>query len=188
MLLGLITFRCSALWRAGLAQVAFPLLQESSHCCADWDMPAFGAAASLAEQLELDDDLASLDIASANKITEPLSMMKMSKPEIADNLQQKCSFEALPVTPLVNPKKNDNCVHVIDCLRDFEGDIDKQQVIGLMLANSIGDLPEPICPRKLLACLFFFLFTCWLSLAVPKGAWQNRCTRGQGKKRMGLQC
>ena len=122
-------------------------------------MPSIGAPEILSDALELDRLSPQITYDLALKIMTGMKVERLKTQHPAKGFLGKCDFEDLPVSPEFSTQMKKSVTHLVGCVRDYEGALDEDLIIGLMLENHFADLPAPLCPKQLnRECNGVFLF------------------------------
>ena len=111
-------------------------------------MAAVGAPESLAEALEADAGIPQLNYDLALKITTNMKLEKKKKPDWACvDHAAKCSLADLPLKLHIQGILKNTVMHLVDCIRDWQGELDEKEIAALMQENAIAQLPEIMRPK-----------------------------------------
>ena len=116
-----------------------------------------GAPPTFAEQLGLEPSDTAITFPTAMKIAARLdSPVALPRPVVlAGDEAGKTKFQDLPLTPDIRDESH--LRHVIECILDWEGEVDKNALTSIVKAGATFDpmtLPSPIRPKQ--ATLFDF--------------------------------
>ena len=110
-------------------------------------MAAAGAPETLAQELEADVGVPELNYDLSLKITQSMRLTKLRKPDWAAGLAAKCSFADLPLKLEHKGVLKSTIMHLIDCIRDWKGELVEQELAALVLQNAMTDVPDIIRPK-----------------------------------------
>ena len=102
---------------------------------------------SLATELVTDEVPATLSYERATLVTAPMTWTTTATAEWACNTKPKCLFANLPLRGDYGVPSS-LVTHIIDCITDWEGELDDSRLIELMQRQAIADLPEIIQPKQ----------------------------------------
>ena len=108
-------------------------------------MAAVGAPQSLAESLGVEWDTKVTYTTACCLVAGLAKTQKLSAPEVFDRAVGATNLLDLPMKQF--DSRASKVVHMVDVIKDYEGDIDKEAVKDLMLQNNLADLPAPLCPK-----------------------------------------
>ena len=111
-------------------------------------MAAVGAPETLAEASEADSGVPQLNYDLALKITIGMKLTKNKKPDWARVCQAaKCSIADLPLKLNIQSILKNSIMHLVDCIRDWQGELNEGEIASSMQNNSIPELPGIIRPK-----------------------------------------
>ena len=108
-------------------------------------MAAVGTPQSLAESLGVERDAKVTYTTACCLVAGLAKTQKLSAPEVFDRAVGATNPLDLPMKQF--DSRAAKVVHMVDVIKDYEGDIDKEAVKDLMLQNNLADLPTPLCPK-----------------------------------------
>ena len=108
-------------------------------------MAALGAPQSLAESLGVEWDTKVTYTTACCLVAGLAKTQKLSAPEVFDRAVGATNLLDLPMKQF--DSRASKVVHMVDVIKDYEGDIDKEAVKDLVLQNNLADLPTPLCPK-----------------------------------------